>query len=205
MARIKDPYLSFTLAAVYLPAQPHQREEWLSREIGHLNNHEGGLQVDIICGDWNMVYTTQDKTRDRLRYRTHLALVEEFISALGNQDVLYIDGWRIWNPHILDYIHKNYATRAQSRIDRILLREDWYQRSSNWDIAPVRFPTDHSICTVTLRYQDPKPERGPGRWRLNPLAMKQPSRVKISFELLKENLNTELDASQAGDKRPLST
>jgi exonuclease III len=180
--------LGVNLAVVYVPTKPTEQRAWLQERVSYFQTLEQADQrtnIDIFSGDWNMTESHMDSTSNRPTNYEHVELLHQLLISGGRQSLDYLDGWRHWEPDSIEYTHRNPANKnAQSRIDRVYIREDWFRRTKDWKIEVAGTSTDHKPCSFLLVSDDEKIERGPGRWRLNPLLLLKTENLEKCYRLL---------------------
>ena len=175
VCNIVSKEIHLVVASVYLPAKKNERLEWLLATNDRFANEEVGTAVDIIGGDWNQGILKLDKANGVRCPRAHKDEAQRLIEHLGNNETDYVDGWRERHPETVQYsFFRKVEGRkvGKSRIDRIYVREDWFARTSGWTIEPSGLSTDHHATIMRFGKAESSTDRGPGRWRLQPLLMK---------------------------------
>ena len=171
VTRIRCRGVPMTIANIYAPAQVTPRLSWLI-EANQFLSTLPPLSCDAIAGDWNEVTEARDR-RGRHVLNPQRSALLDLVNTLGGDNPM-ADGWRLRNPSTIAYSfreNRNQRWREVSRLDRIYIREDWIQQSQGWKISPSGLPTDHYTVTACIPLTEI--ERGPGRWRLNPLMLRR--------------------------------
>ena len=120
-------------------------------------------------GDWNIALLNIDKKNpSNPPQPDQINTFNQLLSALGGPRLLS-DGWREKNQDFRAYTFFT-AKGPVSRIDRLYVREDWMKDTEGWGIEASGLPTDHKALTMTIKFSEVS-DRGPGRWRLNPLLL----------------------------------
>ena len=193
VAPIRVGEVEVVVGCVYAPALKPERRSWTAIVKNAMGasawNERPGC--DIICGDWNMIVKRLDSklgliaTDNEREIEAH----NELLEALSPEETDMVDGWRLRYPESRVFTHRNSAAGrsagGETRIDRIYVRDDWYQSCPRWEILPVPI-SDHDITTMV--YQRPGQRNGPGRWKL-PLSLIATEEVlNGSLEILKDEM-----------------
>jgi exonuclease III len=158
------------ICVIYCPAQPAQWVTWVTAMINAFRSNP--LGSDIIAGDFNCTLAPGDRGSRKPPPRIVRELFPRLLAALGHGDQTnFIDLWRTLNPDVEAYTHYNSAG-GESRIDRIYVPETWALDTLDSSIDPIPVASDHRVVSLHLRM--PGEARGPGRWRLKPLTLRQP-------------------------------
>lgn len=100
----------------------------------------------------------------------HVNALNRLLNRLGNGECDYVDGWRTCHPRLVAYTYFK-QNIGPSRIDRVYLRSELMEESSDWGIVASGLHTDHHALRVSLG-TTPTGNRDPGRWRMDPLLLK---------------------------------
>src|SRR5690606_20867545 len=177
-----------TIGNLYAPANEKQRklffQQWQNPQT--YIDTTNPITIDIICGDWNMVESSQDRSSGRHPAREELYNMQRWKEQLSATGIDLVDRDRKRYPSVKAYTHTN-SNRGQSRVDRIYLREDWYQNRKDWTISPLpsSINSDHDVTSMTIGVPL-KTIRGPGRWRLPPLALKVPRHINVITKTIED-------------------
>ena len=177
-----------SIASAYAPgARSTDRQEWYKRTTATVDDLEDPrFAVDIMGGDWNETWEVEDRTSGRPGNVAEKIFFEAFMTSLRcPEDFPLKDGWRLHNPKQIMYSHTNHSGKGESRVDRMYVREDWIQNTSDWTIEPSAVTDlDHKAVTFIWNKPQKNRPRGPGRWRLKPAMLKRKSITKQCAEIL---------------------
>lgn len=185
-----------TVAGIYPPAQEQARMGWYNETLSQWTTENAACPpIDLYCGDWNAIEESIDRKAIRARSVQDRDKIQSLFEATGILGMNYVDGWRMRNPGVVAWTSRQRSGAA--RIDRIYIREDWLNRTEDWEhcmVAPLE--TDHQAVTVSI--SDSGPPRGTGRWRLNPASLKS-SRIRRICHKILEKYKTEWETTECTD------
>ena len=169
-SRVKCKTQLLTIANVYAPATPSKRSEWLEETAWRFNENEIAYHCDIIGGAFNRALLKIDRRGRATPASSLIIALNRLLTRLGRGECDYVDGWRTVNPKRVAYTYykQNVGT---SRIDRLYLRSELMENASEWRTQAPGIPRDHHAVRISLGSGQFK-NRGPWRWRLNPLLLK---------------------------------
>lgn len=150
-----DKYL--TLLNVYAPNEPAANASFW-RSLARLVM--GIPHPDVLLGDFNLVEEAADRLPAKEPDEHAILALRDFTSRLSLSD-----GWRLTDPHRVEFTFPRAGGPSRSRLDRIYTTDELLTRSYKWDIqtSPVR--TDHRLVSVKLSCAT-APFIGKGRWSL---------------------------------------
>ncbi|KAJ3002608.1 hypothetical protein NUW54_g5756 [Trametes sanguinea] len=150
------------LLCMYAPTADgvEERKQFFQKVKAYYAARPGLARPTLMAGDFN---NTEDAI-DRLPVSnpdSSLTDLDELKASLG---LMMTDGWRATNPSERVYtFHRGTGDGATcSRLDRIYVNSDAFERARDWQIKPPTFKTDHSLATVQLSMAD-APIVGKGR------------------------------------------
>jgi len=147
------------------------RERWLPK-------------VEVMLGDFNIVEEALDRLPPHLKQTRPVEALQEFKSLF-----LLNDGWRRTYPGKLAYTHTQGT--IHSCLDRIYVSTRLWRYSTEWEIDPPPFQTDHDI--VSVRVLNPEePKIGIGRWAIPQMVTDNEEFISKARELgvaLEKDLN----------------
>ena len=118
--------------------------------------------ASIICaGDFNAVLGHLDYQGGR---DTHSNVKSSEMLTTLMEEFNLCDIWRTFNPNLKQYTRHQKNPKVLSRIDYILVSDNFVTNCSQSKISPG-IQSDHSL--VTLNFKGAQPLRGPGFWKLN--------------------------------------
>jgi len=181
------------ILAIYAPNAPQEtRIFW--KTISKAINENPNLAPNIMLGDFNLV----EDALDRLPTKPD---DHQNTEALRNFRLKHnlIDGWRKSHPDEKGYSWSRDSDGTQSRIDRIYIREEFFNECKDWEINPAPIPTDHDI--VSARISTPStPNIGRGRWAV-PTRLIKNKIVKNEIQRLALELEDEMVKSRSRTTR----
>lgn len=177
ISRIMVGRHKLSVANIYAPADATRGHYFISIS----DQLEGSIPIDIIGGDWNMVEAEIDRSSVRQVPREQVLNLHRLLYEVSNDGNDMIDGWRARNEDTIAYSHKN-SNEGSSRIDRIYVGDHLLGETKDWDMKLSPLDTDHSSVEFTLVTGGV--QRGPGRWRLNPLILKNRTILKATTTAL---------------------
>ena len=113
----------------------------------------------ILGGDFNCVLQPVDTTGHFLTSR----VLMEIVRGLALADT--------WTQDPLRPKYTHYLPNGASRIDRIYTSHTLLERKTRTEIIPTVFK-DHHAVVLRLSINDSDVRRGPNRWKMNPLLMR---------------------------------
>ena len=153
------------ILAIYAPNVPREtREFW--KTIQDKLEANPGLEPHVMLGDFNLV----EDAIDRIPSKPDDTATTETLRKFKLKYRL-VDGWRLANPDEKGYTWSRNSDGTQSRIDRIYVREDYFNDSTKWDIEPAPIPTDHDLISAQISTPS-APAIGKGRWAIPPRLIK---------------------------------
>lgn len=144
---------TLTIGTAYIPTNRNKRRAQLETIPLLLNNKDNQiLAYDIIVGDWNDV--KQGINRDTNaqppeQFKEGMLNTLDFLSS-NKIDRHFINGQRIAYLELREYTYYIYS-RGVSRIDRIYVREDWFYRTIDQEIASKPLILDYRPVEFKLR------------------------------------------------------
>jgi len=115
----------------------------------------------IIAGDFNAVLGPLDYQGSQNK---HSNIKASEMLAILMEEFNLCDIWRHFHPNLRQYSRHQRNPRALSRLDFILVSEDFIDNCLSSKIVPG-VQSDHSV--VTLNFNDGQPTKGRGFWKLN--------------------------------------
>lgn len=144
---------TLTIGTAYIPANRNKRRAQLETIPLLSNNKDNQIPAyDIIAGDQNDVKQGIDRDTNAQPpewFKEGMLNILDFLS--GNKtDRHFINGQRTAYLELREYTYYIYS-RGVSRIDRIYVREDWFYRITNQEIAPKPLILDYRPVEFKLR------------------------------------------------------
>ncbi|EIW64974.1 DNase I-like protein, partial [Trametes versicolor FP-101664 SS1] len=146
-------------------------------------------RIDLMLGDFNVV---EDRA-DRLPARDDPEAPRDALRSLCESHSL-LDGWRMTRPIEQAFTYLQESTCAQSRLDRIYVRQRMAKDCSDWEISAPGIPTDHLLVTVAVENYK-APFIGRGRWAM-PEHLLTDETMKKTMKLLATTLISSLTAGR---------
>ncbi|RDX56698.1 DNase I-like protein [Lentinus brumalis] len=115
---------------------------------------------DVMLGDMNVVEHALDRLPVRRDPDDTTAALTRLLTRLQ-----LIDGWRMENQGRRGFTYLQASTGSQSRLDRIYLKQELLNYTSDWKIEGAGIPTDHRMPMVAIANYN-EPHVGKGRWAL---------------------------------------
>ena len=184
----------FSLLCVYAPNSRTLRNSFFKRVHDFLR--EKGIGIPIIGGDFNESF----KKIDRKSLRA--VKIEEPVSSLKSliKANKLIDIWRVFNPNVQQFTWRRKDKSQASRIDFILIGENFQSFIHECKIKPVIIQsTDHQ--GVFLTFQPGTAQRGRGFWKLNNSVLQDKNYREIIDNLLDKYLKLKRENKQNFDIR----
>ena len=149
--------LPVTLVNIYAPNQDDPA--FLLEVFAEIDKLES--PVLIVGGDFNAVIGPLDYQGTRQQHFNKKT--SEMISVIMEEYGL-VDIWRSFHPTLKQYTRHQKSPRVLSRLDFILISSNFLNNCVKSKILPG-IQSDHSI--VLVQFNDNKPLRGKGYWKLN--------------------------------------
>ena len=153
-------YNGLLIINVYAPsgtARRTDRESFYTSELTCLL--QAASHNVILGGDFNCVLQPVDTTGPFLTSRALM----EIVRGLALADT--------WTQDPLRPRYTHYSPNGATRIDRIYTSHTLLERKTGTEIIPTAF-TDHHAVVLRLRINDSDVRRGPNRWKMKPLLMR---------------------------------
>ncbi|KAI0677755.1 Endonuclease/exonuclease/phosphatase, partial [Trametes maxima] len=117
-------------------------------------------RMDIMMGDFNIVEEAVDRLPPRRDRETAVSAMRSLKTKMGMHD-----GWRDRNPAKVAFTFCQPGGTAQSRLDRIYIKEAIRRETNEWEITESGIPTDHRMVAVEIENYK-APYVGRGRWAM---------------------------------------
>ena len=177
-----------TILAIYAPNSPREiRDFWTT--IQSKLDDDPDLEPDITMGDFNLV----EDAIDRMPSRPDDPQTTEILREFKIKHSL-IDGWRQANLEEKGYTWSRESDGTQSRIDRIYIREAYFNDCVAWKIEPAPIPTDHDLISAQISTPS-TPEIGRGRWAIPPRLIKH-REIKKEIQQMSRKLQNDIENLQ---------
>lgn len=159
---VKVPWLqetSFSCMAVYAPNQSDQNKTFWKNVENNLQSRRH-KKPTYMLGDFNIVEDSVD------RLPPHADPSAPVNALIGLKMYLSMaDGWRREHPEEVNFSFRSESNLAQSRIDRIYIREELIKYTHKWEIKRTGLNTDHLLVQMSIT--NPwLPHRGAGRYAM---------------------------------------
>ena len=177
------------ILAIYSPNELTQKVAFW-KEIRELSKTE--LKPDLVIGDFNFVENPLDRFPVR---KEENRLMKVFREVRTNWQLE--DGWRKANPKTIEFTFDN-KMGSYSRIDRIYIRSNHFERTNNWKIGSTLGLSDHNLVTFEW-YSKEEPDTGPGYPRVHPSDLLWPKVPEKLIQILVKT-NKEIMEAQKGNE-----
>ena len=180
------------ILAVYAPNAPRElREFW--KTIQNKINTNPSLRPNVALRDFNLIEDVIDRILNKPNDFQTTETLREF--KIRHKPV---DRWRKVNPEEKGYIWARDSDSTQSRIDRIYIHENYFNKCSGWDISPAPIPTDHKMVSVSMATLSSL-FFGKGRWAIPPRLIKN---RQMDKEIQKQAMRLQHEIKNMGDRPP---
>lgn len=134
----------------------------------------------IVAGDFNSVLGPLDYQGSREQHSNSKA--KETLGIVMDEYSL-CDIWRVFHPNLKKYTRHQKCPKALSRLDFILMSENFVDNCKKSEILPG-IQSDHSV--VSVDFDDKQPMKGRGYWKLNTHYLLDPEFMKLIKEKITE-------------------
>ncbi|KAF9783393.1 Endonuclease/exonuclease/phosphatase, partial [Thelephora terrestris] len=176
------------ILAIYAPNAPRETKDFW-RSVIYKIDESRDLVPDIMVGDFNLV----EDAIDRLPSNQDDAQSTEILRELKMKYNL-TDGWRKANPDEKAYTWSRDSDGTQSRIDRIYVREDYFDNCADWDINPTPIPSDHDLISAKISTPT-SPKIGRGRWAI-PTRLIKNRTIRKEIQRLGQEYQSRMERAQ---------
>ena len=178
---------NINILTTYAPNPPRDNKDFWKKIFATLTLYDLA-PPDILLGDFNLVEDALDRLPSSQDDTNATEALRDFRLKYG-----LIDGWRLANPESKGYTWSRDSDGAQSRIDRIYVREEFFNECKDWEITTPPIPTDHDM--VSARIATPStPDIGRGRWAIPPRLFKI-KQIKEEIQTLGKDLERKINST----------